>query len=821
MKYRLFLLCALMGNAGLSQSAFFISPHGNDRSPGTLDRPFATLQRAKDAMKKLRVEKGGVAVFLREGTYCMSSPLEFGSEDSGTKESPITFKAYNHEKVVISGGVPLQLSWRAYENGIWRAKVDQERYGDVAFDQLFIDGQLQRMARYPNYDDSAQFFKGTAKDAISPERVKTWKNPKGGFMHALHRGKWGSKHYRIESVDDNGELSFIGGWQENRGGTDKDLAYRSGYHPRHLFVENIFEELDDVGEWFFDKATHYLYYKPQDGMTLSSSQVITANLTQLFIVRGTCDRPVRHINFEGLELRHTKRVFMEPYERLLRGDWSISRTSAIVFEGTESCSVKDCNFEDLGGNGVFFSRYTRQGEVTGSRFYNLGESAVCLVGSLAAVRTPSVEYRNSVPYDQLDTFPGPHSPDYPKDCLIENNLVHQIGLVGKQVAGVFMSMAEEIDVRHNTIYNIPRAAICINDGTWGGHVIENNDAFNTVRESGDHGPFNSWGRDRYWLTRHHGRDKGDESGAKQRSLLDNHKVTYIRHNRFSHPGGHSWGIDLDDGSSNYHLYNNLCLGMGFKLREGFHRRVENNIVIDGFGGFHVWFKDCDDVIARNIIVDETPYRFIAADPEYARQIDYNLFYSENGMPEVSGVGDIMSFEQWQQKGFDVHSLVADPMFVDAKHGDFRVKPGSPALKLGFENFRMDNFGVYKPAFVAEVSKADRTRKGSSAMGGEPEEQRSMEEHAWMGATIRNLVGNAEKSVAGIAEITGVTIREHSANSYAKTVGFKVGDVIIALNGCRVHDTNDLFDAYEKSMGKTVDVVVTGNPIRRSFGFVVK
>ena len=79
------------------------------------------------------------------------------------------------------------------------------------------------------------------------------------------------------------------------------------------------------------------------------------------------------------------------------------------------------------------------------------------------------------------------------DCLI-----HLTGRVEKQTAGVEIDLAQGITVRHCSIYDMPRAGINIGDGCWGGHVIEFCDIFDTVKETGDHGSFNSWGRDRYW-----------------------------------------------------------------------------------------------------------------------------------------------------------------------------------------------------------------------------------------------------------------------------------------------------------------------------------
>jgi len=697
----------------LFNGMFYVSPDGDDDNPGTKGSPFATLGAARNAVRAAKKQTvKPITIYLRGGTYYLSEPVTFTAEDSGSKQAPITYRAFQNESPVISGGFRLNLTPKPYKNGIMAARVSKE-IDDI--DQLFVNGKHQHMARYPDFDPNARFFGGTSGDAISPARVRTWSNPIGGYMHALHASMWGSKHYRIVGVDEGKKLKFQGGWQENRGG-GFDEFFRGEYHKKYLFVENIPEELNAPGEWYFNRASRTLHIIPAKGVDLSKAKIIGAGLKQLLIIKGTVENPVKHIRLKGLTFKHTKRVFMEPYERLLRGDWSIARLAAVYYEGTEDCLVEDCFFEDLGGNGIFISRYNRRTKVTGCRFTHLGESCVCLVGNYGAVRSGAIVYSRTLPQDQIDLIPGPKTSNYPARCLIHNNLMHNFGLVGKQVAGVIISMSEEITVSNNTIYQCPRAAICINDGCWGGHIIEYNDAFNTVRESGDHGPFNSWGRDRWWKTHNHsGRDV--EPFAKERSLLDNYKVTHIRNNRFAHPDGHSWGIDLDDGSSNYRLYNNLCLGMGVKLREGFFRRVENNIIIDGFGGFHIWMPDCDDVITRNIFVSDKPYQFICANPVYAKEFDYNLFYAEKGTPTITGVGKPMSLKQWQstghltaEKGFDKHSVFADPMFVDQENGDYRVRPNSPALKLGFKNFPMNRFGVLKPEFQLEASKEPRRFK---------------------------------------------------------------------------------------------------------------
>lgn len=800
------LIAAAMIQATAAAAVFYVDPAGDDANSGSKTAPFKTLERARGALVETARTGEAVTVYLRGGYYPLREPFALGADELGDNPGGVTIAGYPFETAVIGGGWNIDAEWTAVPDdsiprkGIMKAVLDEP---PPTIDELYVNGNRYRMARFPNYDPAAKYFGGTSGAAVAPERTKSWADPAGGYLHALHEAMWGSKHYRIEGVNEDGSLNLRGGWQENRGG-GFDSHFRGGYHKEHLFVENIREELDAPGEWYWDDGERTLYVIPRGGDDLNTARTAAAGLQQLAVLRGSAERPVRNVAFHNLTFAHTARVFMEPYERLLRGDWSIARLAAVFIEGAENCAVSDCVFEDLGGNGVFISRYNRNVEVRGCRFNRLGESAVCLVGDMGAARSPAVEYSNTLPQDGIDPTPGPKTPDYPAQCVVQNNLMRDFGRVGKQTAGVFVSMSEEIAVRHNTIFNCPRAAICVNDGCWGGHVIEFNDAFNTVRESGDHGPFNSWGRDRYWKTSYNG-GRGIEPFAKERALLDNHKTTHIRNNRFAHEGSHSWGIDLDDGSSNYRVYKNLCLGMGVKLREGFFRRVENNVIVRGFGGFHVWFPECDDVIERNIFVGGEPYQFIRANPKFAKSFDYNLFFNDGRPIAVTGYGDAMTLAQWQAKGFDRHSIAADPLFVDPASGDYRVRGDSPALSLGFENFPMNRFGARKPEFIAEAAQIPRSFTPAPPDGGGSE--RGKRTVQWLGASMRELAGEAEKSAAGLGAETGVLLTDVPEGSAAAAAGFQAGDVIIEFNGGPVHTLDQLLEDIELHRGRETEIAV--------------
>jgi hypothetical protein len=111
---------------------------------------------------------------LRGGTYYLQEPLRFTAADSGTKAAPVVYQAYATEQPVISGGIRLEkLNWQPHRNGIFQAKVSDA----LQTEEIFVNGERQILARYPNFDPTSQYFDGFAADAISPERAAHWADP--------------------------------------------------------------------------------------------------------------------------------------------------------------------------------------------------------------------------------------------------------------------------------------------------------------------------------------------------------------------------------------------------------------------------------------------------------------------------------------------------------------------------------------------------------------------------------------------------------------------------------------------------------------------
>jgi hypothetical protein len=676
------LLGLCLAVAASAQSVrLFVSPEGTDTNPGTRSRPFATLERAQRVARQAAAQHRPVSVFLRGGVYYLAEPLVFTAEDSGSRAAPVTYEAYRGETVVLSGGTRLNLTWEPYRQGILKARVP----AGFVTDQLFVNGERQPLARYPNYNPNERIYNGYAADAISPERVKRWADPRGGFIHAMHEYQWGGFSYRITGKDAQGNLTYEGGWQNNR---------PARMHPEYRFVEGIFEELDAPHEWFLDDKTGWLYYYPPADMEMAHALVEGVRLRHLVEFRGTQQQPVRFVTLRGFTLRHAARTFMENREPLVRSDWTIYRGGAVFATGTEDCAVADCFLDQVGGNAVFVNDYNRRFTVRGCHIAGAGGNGVAFVGDRDAARVPRDWNDHSQTLENLDRTPGPRTDNYPAGCLVEDCLIHGTGRVEKQTAPIEIELSESITVRHCSLYDVPRAGINIGDGCWGGHLIEFCDIFDTVKETGDHGSFNSWGRDRFWDLPGLDLNADDKWEAQQQlPLLDAIKTVTLRNNRWR--CDHGWDIDLDDGSTHYHIVNNLCLNGGIKNREGFYRVVENNIIVNSGFHPHVWFKHSQDVVRRNILWSEAylPAGGMPSTP-WGREMDYNLVHRRDMQTPQPAT------HMQEQSHRDAHSIMADALFIDPARGDYRVRSDSPALKLGFVNFPMDRFGVQKPELKA-------------------------------------------------------------------------------------------------------------------------
>ena len=762
------VVVALVFSLSLPAAEIYVAPDGNDSDSGTRHAPLETLAAARDAARSL-AGKETVTVHVADGVYYLPETLVFTSADSGTEDHPVLYVAENEGGAVISGGTQLSLTWTPYRDGVFQAATP----AGITIDQLFVDGTCQRMARYPNYDaaKSTAAYQGYAADAFSKERAAGWDDPTGGYIHAMHRSRWGGYHYRITGKKPDGEVEYEGGWQNNR---------QMGMHRDYRMVENVFEELDAPGEWFHNAKTHTLYYKPEPDVDLAKATVEVVRLRHLVEFRGTESSPVRFITLQGFVVRHAARTFMDTKEPLLRSDWAIYRGGAFMLTGTENVSILDTEFDQVGGNAIFVNSHNRRTTVKGCHIHDVGASGVCFVGDPDAVRDPLFEYRQKNDLTAIDRTPGPKTNSYPAQGTVEDCLIHGIGRVERQPAGVQIAMAMEITVRDTSIYDCARAGINIGDGCWGGHLIERCDVFDTVLETHDHGSFNSWGRDRYWSS-DRSASQVEVDADPNIPFLDAIKTTVIRDSRWR--CDHGWDIDLDDGSSNYEIYNNLLLNGGLKFREGFRRRAWNNIAVNNSFHPHVWYANSGDEFYSNVVMSDVKGIRAPTKTATGKHIDKNLFF----------VTDPKQKDKYAEQGWDLNSIVGDPLFLDPAGGDFQVEEGSPALRLGFKNFPMDQFGVKKPSLKAiaktPVIPALDTGNEDGVSPAAPTAARAI---FWLGAKLHDLEGEEFSAYGTRKEDGGIALVEVPKTSEAARCGFRENDLVQKLNDRQVTNTVELF-----------------------------
>ena len=738
---------------GINAQNIYVSNKGKKGNKGTLEKPLGSIESAIKKAEELKQKTADakITIYLLDGDYHLTEPIVITPLLSG-----LTIVGAGVKSTTVKGSTVLNLKWKQFKDNIYVTKVSK----NINFDQLIVDSKPQILARYPNYDESVAHWQGYAADVISKERIKTWKNPVGAIFHAMHKGNWGGFHFVITGVDADGEAIFEGGFQNNR---------PSSPHPTYRMVENVFEELDSPGEWFFDKNTNELFYWPIKNVDLKIAVCEGVLLKNLIELKGSETTPVQDVTIKNIRFEHAQRTIMEKYEPLLRSDWSIYRGGAIFVAGSKNCTIQQCEFINLGGNVIFASNYNTGLKISENHIHECGASAICFVGDSSAVRSPSFQYGHFVTLEKMGTVYGPKNNLYPHNCVADNNLIYRIGRIEKQTAGVEIAMAMDITVLHNSIYDVPRAGINIGDGTWGGHILEYNDVFNTVLETGDHGSFNSWGRDRFWYPK---RNVMDEMTIQNPNMpkWDAIHTTIIRNNRFR--CDHGWDIDLDDGSSNYHIYNNLCLNGGLKLREGFNRIAENNIIVNNSLHLHVWFKKSEDICRKNILGGGHKD---VMNQGWGKQIDYNLFPNEVSMLKA------------QIYNIDEYSAFGDPMFNNPSKLDFTVAENSPALKLGFINFPMDNFGVQFP----ELKKIAKTPEVPVIKKMTEVESKVSSTVSWLRNDIKSVDSDEERSAFGLKSAQGVIVqRMWNASPAAAEGGLKKGDVILSVEGVAIKNVKD-------------------------------
>jgi len=651
--------------SGLAQNAppvageplrLYVSPAGDDAWSGVLaepnaantDGPFATPAKAL-ALVSARNAAGtlprGALITLRGGAYELAEPLVVTPGCGGAAGAPVVLTAAPGETPVLSGGRRVT-GWTQTE-GRWEARLPEVAAGRWRFAQLFVNDAR----RYRPVLPADGYFYVREPLPASPglpaqrydrfrcglgELRGDWANLDDVEVHAFHC--WSTSRLPLKAVA--GREVTLGA-----------ATFRSLDRGTRYRVENVAEALSTPGQWYLDRPTGALRYRPLPGEDPSSTPVVAPRLASLLEFRGDVDAglPVRFVEFRGITFAHANWVM--PPQGQCDPQAEHAMPAAISAVGVEDCALVGCRFTHLGGYALELGRACKRNRIESCEFTDLGGGGLRIGDGTTYADEAQVASHNTV-----------------RDCLIA-----QAGRMHPAAVCIWVGRSHDNVLEHNELFDAYYSGFSVG-WCWGYEKTpagNNLIAYNRIS----------------WMPQE---VLGDQAGIY---TLGVQPGTVIRGNVIHDQSGVPWacGIYLDEGSSDMVVEDNLVYRVtthAFHCNYGRDNLARNNIFAYGMGG-HIGRCRGEDhltyTVEGNLILwDEGP--LLAAGHAWDKgryAFDRNVYWdpAEKAFQLAN-----WTWDEWRAKGQDTHSLIADPLFADPKNGDFSLRPGSPAEKIGFRPF---------------------------------------------------------------------------------------------------------------------------------------
>ncbi|MDQ3813243.1 MAG: right-handed parallel beta-helix repeat-containing protein [Armatimonadota bacterium] len=446
------VVIAMLAGCGSTHSApavkadFYVSTKGNDSWSGRLpapnedasDGPFATLARARNAVRRVIADglDKPITVLVRGGNYYLKEPVLFDPHDSGTKANPITYAAYPGETPVFTGGRVIP-GWKEQGDGVWTAEVPEVKAGRWYFRQLFVKrperGYYERRYRptigaltvagltNSKARESMVHARSQKDFRFYPGDIQQWEGLADAELVLLH--SWTASRLRIANVDPQQHVVTFTGYPFHRVG----FWWKGGRNP--YYIENVAAAFRNPGEWYLNRQTGVLAYRPLPGEDMSELKVVAPRLEQLIRLVGDVERQdyVEYINFRGLGFSHTE--WPLPPQGYGGKQGMIDLPAAIQAVGARHCRIERCAIARLGAYGLEIGRGCHDNVVVGNRFSDLGAGGI-KVGTVEQTAAP---------------------PIVPTGNVIANNLISDGGLIHFSSHGIWVGTAADTHVHHNLV----------------------------------------------------------------------------------------------------------------------------------------------------------------------------------------------------------------------------------------------------------------------------------------------------------------------------------------------------------------------------------
>lgn len=641
--------------------SIYVSPKG--RGSGSSQSP-TSLQKALAMLPDLKKTnpKGSITIYLNDGEYQLSQPIKITSQNGGTPDLKIVFKALPNAHPVISGGQKILLTG----NKILSAKIP--RAGNQPYD-LYVNGKRAVRARTPNIDhyfslnkvisiaDSNIKLRYTQQFQIPPLLLNSLAtlskdDLKKVWFNMYH--KWDNTMRTIDSLNRN-DSSFY-----STGPVHGDWAVIA--KPGLFYIENYPAALDTANEWMIQDGT--LKYIP--GNNEKKQEVIIPMLDKLLIIQGDSTRPVENIYFDGIAFKYCNYNFSgyEAYQAAQKID------AAIMIDDAQNIYFNHCEIAHTGQYAIWLRKGVQRCEITNSYLHDLGAGGIRIGETV--IRDDKSQWTS-------------HN-------KVENCIIHSGGLNFPSAVGVFIAQSGNNLIAHNDIGDFRYTGISAG-WVWGyafSPSVNNKIIYNHIHHIG-------WGV------------LSDMAAVYTLGISNGTEVSNNRINDiYSYDYG-GWGLYTDEGSSHIIMENNLVY---HTKTGGFHQHYgEDNIIRNNIIAFNEKYQAQFTRVEKHHSFDFT-HNILLSDKGSFLQgpwlagditIDSNCYWNTHGAdskfihasgPSGNKGKDYLTFSEWQQvSGKDQHSIMQYPGFVNAKENNFTFKTDSVIKKIGFKPFDIDAAGV--------------------------------------------------------------------------------------------------------------------------------
>jgi hypothetical protein len=440
--------------AQAASTSFYISPRGSDQNPGTRAHPFRTLDRARDAARHVpRPLHGNIVVRLLGGTYRLSHPLKLGARDSGGNGHDVAYEAAPGAHPTISGGRRIT-GWKLFDpaRGIYRARAPQ----GLNTRQLYVDGR--RAVRAQSELNPPGFKKTPTGYSTTNAAMANWRNPSD--IEVLSNWRWKSFRCPVDSIVGNQITMAQPCWHN----AQVFLGPASMGVPTRIV--NAYELLDQPHEWYLDRQSGWIYYKPASGENLTHEDVEAAATQVLVDAQGTLAHSVKHLRFRGLNFEYATWMGVsgpqgyaddqtgfhvtgpDQPKTVEHAQYTTRTPGNLRFAYARHVTIRDDRFRHMGAVAVDFNTGSRHNTIAGNRFRDISAAAIQLGGVGRVDHHPSVAGQVT------------------RDNRIANNRITKAAKEFFDAAAIFVGYTTRTTIIHNSLSNLPYSGIAIGWG-WG------------------------------------------------------------------------------------------------------------------------------------------------------------------------------------------------------------------------------------------------------------------------------------------------------------------------------------------------------------------